>query len=87
MDEILRHFSCLQLLILLCATLVTKKTSLGSATDVKSAIRISYVKTVSGVVKFQERTIMIMKRGSIAALYVFPLFICFETFLALFNFQ
>lgn len=66
--------------------LVTKKTLPGSAIDVRSAIRINCVKTVSGVVKFQERTITIMKRENIVALYVFSLFIYFETFLALFNF-
>lgn len=70
---------CFQLPILLCAMRVTRRTLPGSDTDVRSVIRISYVKTVSGVVKFQERTIMITKRESIAASYVFSLFVFSET--------
>lgn len=80
MNEISRHPLCFQLLILLCVMHVTKKTSPGSDIDVRSAIHISYVKTVSGVAKFQERTIMIMKRESTAASYVFSLFMYSETF-------
>lgn len=58
-------------------THVTKRISLGSDIDVKSVIRISCVKTVSGVVKFRERITMITKQESIVVLYVLLIILIF----------
>lgn len=66
-------------------TRVTKRISPDSDIDVKNVIRISCVKTVSGVVKFRERITMITKRENIVVLYV--LLTIFIFFLKLLNFH